>query len=126
MWGGDGITGKFYRYIYERYNGYQIFKDNIHYGWYEDIRDALHDRDILEDCNWDLGEFVYIERENKYKHMTLPPRELDRQMQYVYRHNNGGFYIQKKIDGVLRYFGHYKTLNEALKRRDELIKNNWE
>lgn len=80
---------------------------------------------MLESCDWDLGEFVYIEKENKYNHMQLPPRELDRQMQYVYRHTNGGFRIQKKVNGKLKHFGHFKTLEEALNRRDELIKNNW-
>ena len=68
---------------------------------------------------------MYIEKENKYKHMILPPKELDRQLQYVYRKNNG-FIIQKKINGELKYYGYFKTLKEALKKRDELIKNNWE
>lgn len=118
------MTGKFYHYIYEKHGGYQIIKDNEYYGWYEDIRDALHDRDVLESCDWDLGEFVYIERENKYRNMILPPKELDRQMQYVYR-TNSGFRIQKKVNGELKHYGCFKTLKEALKRRDELIEREW-
>lgn len=119
------MTGKFYRYIYEQDNGFRIIKDNEHYGWYDNIRDALHDRDMLESCDWDLGEFVYIEKENKYKNMILPPKELDRQMQYVYK-ANGGFRIQKKLNGELKHFGYFKTLKEALEKRDWLIENNWE
>ena len=80
---------------------------------------------MLESCNWDLGEFVYIERENKYKNMILPPKELDRQMQYVYRTIDGKFRIQKKVDGELRHYGYFKTLKEALKKRDELIEKEW-
>jgi hypothetical protein len=114
----------FYKYIYEKNGGYQIIKDNVYYGWYPDIRWALHDRDSLISCDWDLGEFVYIERENKYLHMRLPPRGLKRANQYVYR-NNGSFRIQKKINGVLKQFGSYKTLDEALTKRDELIENGW-
>ena len=116
--------GNFYRYIYKDRNGYSIKKNNIHYGWYNDIRLALHDRDILKDCDWDLGEFVYIERENKYLHMRLPPYGLDRWRQYVYA-SDGGFRIYKTIDGKRKYFGTYKTLEEALDRRDELIRNGW-
>jgi len=35
--------------------------------------------------------------------MKLPPKELDRQRQYVYA-KQGGFIIQKKINGELKYF----------------------
>lgn len=115
----------FYRYIYESNGGYSIKKDNIHYGWYDDIRWALHDRDMLELCDWDLGEFVYIEKDNQYLHMRLPPKGLNRWRQYIYIKRNG-YVIQKTINGKLEYFGYYNTLNEALDRRDELISNNWE
>ena len=118
-------NGKFYRYIYPHHNGYQIKKDNIHYGWYDDIRWALFDRDRLEAVNWDFEEFVWLpEKDNQYLTMRLPPRELDRWRQYVYV-STKGFRIQKKINGELKYFGTFKTLDEALDRRDELIKNGW-
>ena len=123
--GCDIIVGKFYRYIYKKYNGYQILKDNIHYGWYDDIRWALFDRDRLEACDWDFEEFVWLpERDNPYLTMRLPPKELDNWRQYVYHHDNS-FRIQKKINGKLKYFGTYPTLEEALDVRDELIKNDW-
>ena len=79
---------------------------------------------MLESCDWDLGEFVYIERENKYKNMRLPPKEVTRPRQYIYLKNNG-FIIQKKINGKLRYFGYYRTLEEAMDKRDELVRKRW-
>ena len=121
-----GLAGNFYKYIYPVHNGWQIKKDGETFGWYEDIRDALFDRDRLVDCNWDIEEFVWLpERPNPYHNMRLPPKELDRPRQYVYARNSG-FQIQKKINGEVKHFGMFKTLDEALKKRDELIKNNWE
>lgn len=118
-------SGKFYRYIYPYHNGFRIKKDNIHYGWYDDIRWALFDRDRLEKVNWDIEEFVWLpETDNPYLHMKLPPKELDRQRQYVYV-GTKGFRIQKKVNGKLKSFGTYETLNEALDKRDELIRRNW-
>lgn len=118
-------NGRFYRYIYPHHNGYQIKKDNIHYGWYDDIRWALFDRDRLESVNWDFEEFVWLpERDNPYLTMKLPPRELDRWRQYVYV-STKGFRIQKKINGKLKYFGTFKTLDEALDKRNELMQKGW-
>lgn len=115
----------FYRYIYPKHNGYQIIKNNTYYGWYDDIRWALYDRDRLEDCNWDYEEFVWLpETENKYLSMRLPPKECNNWRQYVYP-NKKSFRVVKRIDGVLKCFGTYKTLDEALDKRDELIKNGW-
>lgn len=33
--------------------------------------------------------------------------------------------VQKRIDGKVKHFGYYKSLEEAKKRRDELIENGW-
>ena len=116
---------KFYRYIYERYGGYQIQKDNEHYGWYDDIRWALFDRDRLEQVDWDLEEFVWLpEKPNPYLDIELPPEDLDRHRQYIYL-NTKGFRIMKNIDGEVKYFGTYPTLDEAIKVRNELMRNGW-
>lgn len=121
----QGYNGRFYRYIYPYHNGFSIKKDNIHYGWYDDIRWALFDRDRLEQVDWDIEEFVWLkEIDNPYLYIKLPPRELDRWRQYVYVGTNG-FRIQKKVNGVLKSFGTYKTLDEALDKRDELVANGW-
>ena len=118
----------FYRYIYKKNNGYVIEKNHVHYGWYEDLRDALHDRDLLEECDWDLGEWVYLERENKYKYMNLPPFDttIKNIRQYVYKHDlSGRWYIRKRINGKDITFGYFDKLEDAMKRRDELVANNW-
>ena len=117
---------KFYRYIYPHHNGYQISKDNESYGWYDNLPDALYDRDRLESCDWDIEEFVWLPEEpNKYESMDLPPREIDNIRKYITPHNNG-FRIQKQIDGKQKYFGTYSTLDEAIRKRNELIRNGWE
>ena len=38
---------------------------------------------------------------------------------------NEKYRVQKSIDGKMRYFGYYKTKEEAIKRRDELIEKGW-
>ena len=35
------------------------------------------------------------------------------------------YYISKKIKGKSKVFGSYNSIEEAIKERDELIKNNW-
>lgn len=35
------------------------------------------------------------------------------------------YYISKKIKGKSKVFGKYNSIEEAIKERDELIKNNW-
>lgn len=116
---------KFYRYIIRRHNGFQIQYKNEHYGWYDNIYDALFDRDRLEECNWDLEEFVWLpEKQNPYKNIQLPPKEVDNYMQYISR-NGKKFRITKQINGKQKHFGTYKTLDEAIKKRNELIKNGW-
>lgn len=117
-----------YRYVYESNNGYIIQKNHEHYGWYPELSDALYERDRLEECNWDLGEWVYMQdNKNKYESMKLPPRDLGlkRPRQYIYLNACGNWRIQKKIDGRLHQFGTFKTLDEAIKVRDELIRNEW-
>lgn len=119
------MNNKFYRYIYEKRGGYTIEKDHEYYGWYDNLPDALYDRDCLERVNWDLGEFVYLPvTDNPYEDMILPSKSLDRERQYIYSSPNG-WRIQKKINGKSKYFGSFKTLDEAKKERNRLIENGW-
>ena len=125
----DDVTS-LYRYVYPSNHGYIIQKNKEHYGWYERLEDALYERDRLEECNWDLGEWVYMQdTHNKYENMQLPSRNLGLRNphQYIYQNNHTGHYrIQKKINGVLHQYGTYNTLDEAIRVRYNLIKNNWE
>ena len=112
----------FYRYIYEVHNGYRIKKDGVHYGWYEDLADALYDRDTLEECNWDIEEWVWLpDTPNKYKKMELPPMGLTRKRQYIYTAPNGRWRIAKRKNGKQHYYGSFDTLEEAMKERNKLI-----
>lgn len=119
------LGDNFYKYIYKVGKGYQIKKDNVNYGYYEDITDALYDRDDLVACNWDIEEWVWIQPHyNKYKHMILPPKELKRWRQYIYWHGTG-WRIQKKVNGVLRQYGTFDNLEDAIKERNRLMESEW-
>lgn len=118
---------KFYRYITKERGGYRIRKNGIYYGWYNDLSDALYDRDNLEKCDWDIEEWVWLpDTPNKYKKMDLPPIDIVRERQYIYKSVSGNWYIRKQIDGVKKYFGTFKTLEEAIKERNRLMKEGWE
>lgn len=113
-----------FEYIYKESDGYSIKKDNEHYGYYQNLAEALFDRDRLIQCEWDWELFVQLpETPNGYIHIELP--EFDRQKTYI-KHIPERWEIQKRIDGKLKYFGSYRSLEEAEKRRDELIDNGWQ
>jgi len=113
----------FYRYIYKRYDGYQILKDNEHYGWYPDLPTALFDRDRLEQCEWDMEVFVQLpEIPNPYEHMRLPKYNHDRKYITTIPQK---YVVQRRINGKLINFGTFRNLEDARKRRDELITNGW-
>ena len=116
--------GAFYKYIVKRKDKYCIVKNGITFGTYDDITNALHDRDLLVEYEWDLSEVLaQDEKPNKYKSMELPPcdRYITKQrvQKYVY------YTIQKVINGEKRRFGYFKTFEEAVRRRDELEANGW-
>lgn len=115
----------FYKYIIERENGtFRIKKDNEIYGTYNNIQDALHDRDLLISCDWDVAEMnARDEVPNKYYDMDLPPSR--KYITLKKQGNNLYYFIRKTINGEQRFFGQYKTFMEAAKKRDELVKNNW-
>ena len=112
----------FYRYIYKVRNGYQIKKDGIHYGWYDNLADALYDRDNFVKCNWDIEEWAWLpDTDNKYHEMELPSFELHRERQFIYMNPNGRWRIQKQINGKIHYFGSFDTLDEAIEERNKLL-----
>lgn len=121
------MKSNLYRYVYESGNGWIIQKNHEHYGWYDKLPDALYERDRLEACEWDLGEWVYMrDTENPYKYIQLPPKELGLRnpMQYI-RCRNNRFQVIKRINGKQYSCGTYDTLEKAIEVRNYLIKNNW-
>ena len=52
-------------------------------------------------------------------------KHREKDTRFIYR--VGAYYrISKSINGELKNFGHYDTLEEAISVRDQLIKNNWD
>lgn len=115
----------FYKYIIKRKDGkYGIKYDNEWFGTYDDVRDALHDRDMLVECEWDFTEMnSRDEKPNRYKDMELPPSR--RYITLVRQGNREYYNIRKTINGKSVFFGQYKTFKEAAERRDELEKIGW-
>lgn len=90
------------------------YSDNkcVFYGYYSSLRSAIRNRDNLISYNWDVSKVDKINySENERKYITQV---------------GNSFRISKSIDGEIKHFGHYSTLDEALKVRDQLIKNNWD
>ena len=74
------------------------------------LKETVEIRDKLIENNWrDNGQ--------------LGIRELD-DNRYIYS-SGKSFLLRKSVNGKYRYFGSFKTLEEAIKARDELIMNNW-
>lgn len=62
---------------------------------------------------------------NKKNDFDYLDKHREKDTKFIYR--VGEYYrISKSIDGKLKNFGHYNTLEEAISIRDELIKNNWD
>ena len=118
------ITDEFYRYIYKHPSGYRIIYNGEDYGFYDDLADALYDRDRLEQVDWDVDLWLeMVETPNFYKSMVLP--SFRRTGSYI-RHIPERWRVEKRIDGKLIYFGSYSSREDAEKRVIELIDNNWE
>ena len=114
----------FYKYIIKQDDFYRIRHDNEWFGTYNDVRDALHDRDMLMECDWDFTEMnSRDEKPNRYKDMELPPSR--RYITLVRQGNREYYNIRKTIDGKSVFFGLFKTFKEAAERRDELEANGW-
>ena len=115
----------FYKYIQKNECGkWEVIYKRERYGEYDDIRDALHDRDLFMSSGWDYSEAIMKDdTPNKYKNMELPPSRKYITLKRV--DNREYFMIRKTINGEQKCFGHYKTFNEAAEKRDELVANNW-
>ena len=74
------------------------------------LKETVELRDKLIENNWRYYEQLGIV-------------ELD-DNQYIYPVGNS-FQLKKRLNGKEKHFGTFKTFEEAIKARDELIKNNW-
>ena len=65
--------GGFYKYIVKSKNSYRVIKDNVDYGSFTRLTDALYERDRLIKCNWDWEDALELEEtDNPYEKMDLP------------------------------------------------------
>ena len=102
------------RYIYKRNGFYYILKSiDGEYKYFKgstSLKEAVEFRDKLIENNWrDNGELKIEELKDN---------------RYIYSVGNS-FQLKKYINGKTKHFGSFKTLDEAIKARNELIKNNW-
>ena len=102
------------KYIRKRNGFYYILKSiNGEYKYFKgspSLKEAVEFRDNLIENNWRDNGQLRIE-------------ELD-DNRYIYSVGKS-FALKKYINGKTKHFGTFKTLEEAIKARDELIKNNW-
>ena len=114
---------KFYRYIYKQGKGWRIIYKGEHDGWYDDLPTCLYDRDRLEQADWDIQTWTEMpEVPNPYEHIQLP--EYHRGFEHI-THLPERWRVQKKIDGKVKYFGTYDTLEEAEERVLWLDEHGW-
>ena len=103
------------RYIYER-NGLYFIQKHIngelkYFKGSHSLKETVELRDKLIENNWrDNGQLGIVELDDT---------------RYIYLVGKS-FQLKKSVNGKCRHFGTFKTLEEAIKARDELIKNNWE
>ena len=78
----------------------------------------------MEQVNWDIDLWCELpDVPNYYKSMELPT--FEKVSSYI-THVPERWRVQKKINGKIKYFGTFKTKEEAMKRVVELKSNGWE
>lgn len=96
--------GEYYiikKYVYNKIKIYGVFKNKSQ---------AINKRNQLIHTDW-LGPYAIQTNKYKYGENIIPH-------DYIFK-------IEKDINGKTQDFGSYKTFKEAVKARDELIKNKW-
>lgn len=88
----------------------------IIFGFYPSYERAVAVRNDLIKHNWD---------ESKIENKLVRVKRGTKYGKYISK--VGDYYrISKMINGGLKSFGHYRTLEEATEIRDELVKNGWD
>ena len=111
----EGITREYdMKYIRKR-NGIYFIQKHINgelkcFNGSKYLKEAVDFRDKLIENNWrDDGQLGIVELDDT---------------RYIYSVGKS-FQLKKCINGKTKHFGTFKTLEEAIKARDELIVNNW-
>lgn len=107
-----------YKHIIKLKNGsYQVRKKNKHYGIFNELKDAEKHRDYCVANDWD--EKCMIRKKDKYNKYNLP--------KYItYNKTINKYVVCKQFNGKKQLtISSFKTLEDAIKERDLLIKCNW-
>lgn len=117
------------RNIYRTDNGWKIIKNidgkNIYFGKYTRLLDAQLVHEELIECNWDISKLnEIIERLD----VSIAIENV-KGNKYIYKNNNGNWFVAKKFTTKGKYSriycGCYEHLDDARIIRDELVKSDW-
>ena len=102
------------KYIRKSGNQFRIEKiidgERLDYGTFTTLEKATAERDRLIENNWGIEDY------------SISTSKYGRYIVF-----NGTYYlIQKVINGKIKYFGHFKTLDKAIEERDRLIVEGWD
>lgn len=90
--------------------------DNILYGSFKTLSEALWFRDKMVSHNWDW----------EYSRKLVVQTPTYKKRNIYHDKTRGNYIVHRYINNVNRSYGRYKTFEEAEKRRNELYLNNWE
>ena len=104
------------KWIQKRPSGrYYVIRKNVYYGVKDTLEEAIEFRDFLEEHDWDIN---LKQKQRK--------RGTENKNRYVYKTACGRYAIVKMIQGELKYFGAFTTLDAAKRERDLLEKCGWD
>ena len=109
-------------------------KDNIHFPDHVNLVDFLQDfqnksisaRKIQEKYEISPRQYRLIVRYFREKTEKKPKYHKSPRRKYIYRDSYGLYVVRKRVEGVFKYFGAYRTLDEAIKIRDMLVESEWD
>ena len=95
------------------YNTYMVSKcinGKYHsFGTFKSLKQAQKHRDICVKNNWNMK----LKKRYGLKHISKEKRW-------------GRYYIHRRVDGKVKYYGYFSNLIDAIRERDLLIKYNWD
>ena len=100
----------FYRFIKKENGKYRIMRNGEDYGSYENLAEALYDRDRLINVGWDWDRFCEMEETiNGYIHIQLPP--FNHEPSYITEDNE--CWVVRNRGKEQKYRGTFYTEEEA-------------
>ena len=102
-------------------NSYRVQKqfkneDNITYGSFNSLSEAIWFRDKMAEHKWDW----------KYSKKIIVQTPTYKKRNIYFDKTRGNYIVHRNVNNVNRTYGRYQTFKEAEKRRNELYLNGWE